>query len=92
MRLELAGACWNIPELAQGVAELFKRLKNKRLFQSAEHLQRPAALRERAGDEDVFFLFYFCFRFKVCQMLLGSVGILGDDMRPFGNVNSVLAR
>ena len=88
MRLELAGACWNIPELAQGVEELFKRLKNKRLFQSAEHRQRPAALRERAGDEDLFF---FLFLFQ-SQMLLGSVGILGDDMRPFGNVNSVLAR
>lgn len=61
MRLELAGACWNIPELAQGSSSLLSTFKDLLLYESE-------------------------------QMLLGSAGILkGDDMRPFGNVNSVLA-
>ncbi|CAJ1456518.1 unnamed protein product [Effrenium voratum] len=61
MRLELAGACWNIPELAQGSSSLLSTFKDLLLYESE-------------------------------QMLLSSTALLGsDDMRPFGNVNSVLA-
>ncbi|CAE7468335.1 unnamed protein product [Symbiodinium natans] len=61
-RLELAGACWNVPELAQGSSNLLSTFKDLLLYESE-------------------------------QMLLGSAGLVGsDDLRPFGNVNSVLAR
>jgi len=59
MRLELAGACWNVPELAQGSANLLSTFKDLLLYE---------------GE----------------QVFMGSQASTGD-VRPFGNVNSVLA-
>jgi hypothetical protein len=60
MRLELAGACWHVPELSQVSANLLSAFKDLLLYESE-------------------------------QVLLGSAGSSGTDVRPFGNVNSVLA-
>lgn len=38
MRLELAGACWNVPELAQGSANLLSTFKDLLLYESEQFL------------------------------------------------------
>lgn len=59
MRLELAGACWNVPELAQGSANLLSTFKDLLLYEG--------------------------------EQVLAVGNAATGDVRPFGNVNSVLA-
>jgi len=49
LRLELAGACWNIPELAQGAGNLLSTFKDLLLYESAQTLlgSQASAAEER---------------------------------------------
>jgi hypothetical protein len=48
MRLELAGACWNVPELAMGSSSLLSTFKDLLLFESEQVL-----LGQKGNEEDI---------------------------------------
>ncbi|CAE8737974.1 unnamed protein product [Polarella glacialis] len=47
MRLELAGACWNVPELSQGSSNLLSTFKDLLLYESDQTLCDLTSASER---------------------------------------------